>query len=121
MRIDSIQRAILLCVAFFAVLVWVTVLGMPRFVLLGYAAFSALTYLAYALDKRAAQRGEWRTREATLHLLSLLGGWPGALIAQAVFRHKTRKVAFQAVYWITVGLNCLGLAWAVYNVVSPLG
>lgn len=118
MRVDRVQRAILLCAAFFAALVWVTALGMPRFVLLGYAVLSALAYIAYGLDKRAARRGEWRTREATLHLLALLGGWPGALIAQRVFRHKTGKAPFQAVYWITVGLNCLGLAWAVYSVLS---
>lgn len=69
---------------------------------------SLITFCAYALDKRAARRGAWRTSESTLHLLALFGGWPGALLAQRWVRHKTRKVAFLRVFWITVVLNvCL--------------
>jgi uncharacterized membrane protein YsdA (DUF1294 family) len=41
----------------------------------------------------------------------LLGGWPGALLAQDLFRHKTSKTVFQAMFWCTVLLNCGGLAW----------
>lgn len=118
MRVNRVQRALLLSAVFFALLLWVTVLGVPLFVLPGYAVFSVIAYVAYAVDKRAAERGTWRTKEATLHLLALLGGWPGALIAQRVFRHKTRKASFQAVYWTTVGLNCMSLAWVVFNVIS---
>lgn len=46
-----------------------------------------------------------------LHLVSLLGGRPGALLAQKVFRHKARKQPFQAVFWVAVLVNCLALAW----------
>jgi len=71
-------------------------------VALAYPVASLLTYLFYWLDKRSALRGEWRTPEAQLHLFELMGGWPGALIAQQAFRHKTRKVSFQVVFWIIV-------------------
>lgn len=64
----------------------------------GMAAASALAWLAYRHDKRCAEVGEWRVSEATLHLLELLGGWPGAFLAQRKFRHKTRKVSFQIVF-----------------------
>ena len=64
----------------------------------------------YGLDKRAALRGEWRASEASLHIVALLGGWPGALIAQSVFHHKTRKQPFHTIFWATVALNCVGLA-----------
>lgn len=74
------------------------------------AALSVTTFLVYALDKRAARRRHWRVPEKLLHLLALLGGWPGALAAQQVLRHKTRKLQFQALFWTTVMLN-LSFLW----------
>lgn len=73
-----------------------------------YLGLSLLTFLVYAMDKAAAQKGAWRTSEQTLHGLALLGGWPGALIAQQVLRHKSSKQAFRAVFWGTVVLNVVG-------------
>jgi uncharacterized membrane protein YsdA (DUF1294 family)/cold shock CspA family protein len=70
--------------------------------LLVYPVVSLLTFALYWDDKRSATRGTWRTSEAMLHLFELLGGWPGALIAQQMFRHKTRKVSFQVVFWAIV-------------------
>ena len=46
-----------------------------------------------------------------MHWLSLLGGWPGALVAQQVLRHKSSKQSFRIVFWITVTINCGALAW----------
>ncbi|WP_418131657.1 cold shock and DUF1294 domain-containing protein [Variovorax sp. 375MFSha3.1] len=63
---------------------------------------SLLTFFVYGFDKNAAQAGRWRTAENTLHLLSLAGGWPGAWIAQRLFRHKVSKTNFMAIYWATV-------------------
>lgn len=85
----------------------------PLPVAAGYCAMSAVAFLLYRRDKRAAQAGDRRTRERTLHLASLLGGWPGGLAAQGRFRHKTRKATFQLVFWATVALNCAALAWAL--------
>ena len=71
--------------------------------------------IVYAADKSAARRHEWRTPERTLHLLALVGGWPGALVAQTVFRHKSRKTSFRIVFWTTVALNCGALAWWILS------
>jgi len=68
-------------------------------------SISVVTFIVYGVDKWAAMRNQWRIPENTLHLLSLAGGWPGALIAQQILRHKSRKPSFQAVFWITVALN----------------
>ncbi len=76
-----------------------------------YLAVSAITFFFYAKDKNAAQRGTWRTPESTLHLLALLGGWPGAAFAQAYLRHKSKKLSFRIVYWGTIIANCFGLYW----------
>ncbi|MET0026031.1 MAG: cold shock and DUF1294 domain-containing protein [Candidatus Thiodiazotropha sp.] len=80
---------------------------LPVPVMIYYWVLGAMTYLAYYFDKSAARAGHWRTRESTLHFLSLIGGWPGALIAQTAFRHKTRKQPFRAIFWSTVMMNGL--------------
>jgi uncharacterized membrane protein YsdA (DUF1294 family) len=72
-----------------------------------YAAASAIAFIAYGVDKRAARRGGRRIPESTLHALSLGGGWPGAFAAQQLFRHKTRKQPFRTVFWLTVAVNLL--------------
>ncbi|ROR22944.1 uncharacterized membrane protein YsdA (DUF1294 family) [Comamonas sp. BIGb0124] len=77
----------------------------PRAVLLLYLAASALCFLAYAHDKRAARRGAWRTPEKTLLMLGLAGGWPGGLLAQHYLRHKSAKASFQVAFWLTMLLN----------------
>lgn len=76
-----------------------------------YLASSIVTFLAYAIDKSAAQNDRWRTKESTLHILGLIGGWPGALLAQKTLRHKSRKQEFQTVFWVTVIANCFTLGW----------
>ena len=63
---------------------------------------SGFTYWMYAVDKRRAEDRLWRVREADLHLLELLGGWPGAFLAQRRLRHKCSKGSYQFVFWLIV-------------------
>jgi uncharacterized membrane protein YsdA (DUF1294 family) len=70
-----------------------------------YLVMSLLAAFLYWRDKRQARADGWRTPEKVLHAVELLGGWPGALIAQQLFRHKTRKVSFQLVFWLIVLLH----------------
>ena len=79
---------------------------------------SALAYGMYCLDKSAAQASRQRTPESTLHFVSLIGGWPGALIAQQQFRHKTIKQPFQTVFWTTVLFNIVLVAWLLSSGVA---
>jgi uncharacterized membrane protein YsdA (DUF1294 family) len=76
-----------------------------------YGVVSILTFLVYWNDKSAAQHGTWRTKESSLLLLGLAGGWPGAVVAQRVLRHKSRKQSFQVAFWGTVVMNSLALGW----------
>lgn len=80
--------------------------GLPALYLLA----SLATYAAYAVDKAAARRGRWRTPERTLHLLALIGGWPGALVAQQRLRHKSAKPTFRIAFATCVIVNCTALA-----------
>jgi len=84
-------------------------LPLPVWVL--YVGMSLVTYLVYWMDKSAALSNRSRTPENTLHLLALLGGWPGAIIAQQVLRHKSSKQEFRVVFWLSVTINCSILAW----------
>jgi uncharacterized membrane protein YsdA (DUF1294 family)/cold shock CspA family protein len=90
---------------------------LPGVVLALYLVASVVTFLAYAFDKSAASRNEWRTPEDTLHLLALVGGWPGGVAAQKLLRHKSAKKSFLISFWVTVVLNCGLLGWLL----SPAG
>jgi uncharacterized membrane protein YsdA (DUF1294 family) len=90
---------------------------LPALVFWLYWVASAMAFIVYKRDKSAAMRHQRRTPEKTLHLLALLGGWPGAILAQRLFRHKSKKLSFQITFWATIMLNCLALAWLL----SPEG
>ncbi|MCC5878589.1 MAG: DUF1294 domain-containing protein [Idiomarina sp.] len=100
--------------ALFLLIVSTAVLAgkVPWLVLGVYVVASVITFISYALDKSASTRkGARRTPESTLHVLSLLGGWPGALIAQHKLRHKTRKQPFRLILWLMIILNFAVFFW----------
>lgn len=74
-----------------------------------YVFLSTLTILFYGLDKKRALLSRWRIPENYLHLLELLGGWPGALLAQKDFRHKLTKSSYQQIFWTIVAIH--GVVW----------
>ncbi len=84
---------------------------MPIEVLYLYCFASVVAFLAYALDKSAAKNDKWRTPESHLHLLSIVGGWPGAFYAQKKLRHKSSKKEFKQVYWVGVFINICAFLW----------
>lgn len=67
-----------------------------------FGFISAITYFVYGHDKRRAEGGGWRIPERSLHVLELLGGWPGAFLAQRTLRHKCSKLGYQVVFWLIV-------------------
>lgn len=92
-----------------SILFWAGYIPIHIFTL--YWVGSFLTFIIYAKDKSAAQNGRWRTSESTLHLLAVIGGWPGASIAQQKLRHKSQKQSFRVAFWFTVLLNCGAFIW----------
>ena len=103
--------ALLVWVGLLAVLVRQAALPVSGPALLGgLALLNLATFTAYAMDKRAAAQGQWRTPENTLHALAAMGGWPAAWLAQRTLRHKSRKTSFLAAYVATVLLNLGALA-----------
>lgn len=73
-----------------------------------YLGASALCFVVYRRDKLAAAADRRRVSESTLLALGLVGGWPGAIIAQQVLRHKSSKASFRASFWSTVIVNVAG-------------
>ena len=67
-----------------------------------FGVMSLATFIVYSIDKRRAKQEGNRISEKTLHILSLLGGWPGAIAGQKLFRHKTYKKSFRFVFWLSV-------------------
>lgn len=108
------KQQLMLGVGFYAVLVLIAAMGKLSWSIVGwYALIGAVTYLVYAKDKEAAQKGTWRTPESTLHLLSILGGWVGAMMAQNYLRHKTKKPEFRLAYYLTVLVNLAVLLYLI--------
>lgn len=86
-----------------------------------YVLLSILTFVLYLADKRAAQANRWRTPENTLLILGLVGGWPGAAVAQQVLRHKTKKLSFRNKFWFTVIVNVIVFVFvAWYTSAHPI-
>jgi uncharacterized membrane protein YsdA (DUF1294 family)/cold shock CspA family protein len=80
----------------------------PNWVAVLYLAASVVCFVVYAKDKSAAVAGRWRVSERKLILLGLAGGWPGAILAQQILRHKSNKAPFRSAFWGSVVLNVVG-------------
>ena len=109
----------LLVIPAFALLYWYVV---SRFsfkpnVAIAYLVVSSIAFIAYAIDKSAAIQGRWRISESTLLFFGLVCGWPGALLAQQLLRHKTSKASFVSAFWATVLLNFFAL-YAVHSTMA---
>lgn len=114
-------KTLLAIPAFVVLFAGVAVLWKPPLWAAGlYVGLSAATFLVCAIDKAAAGRGAWRTPESNLHVLALAGGWPGALVAQQVLRHKSSKREFRQAFWGTVVLNVVGFVVLASPLRGPL-
>jgi len=75
---------------------------------------NVLTLTIYGIDKMAARKAWRRVPESTLLVFGLMGGWPGAIVGQQLFRHKTQKQPFKTYFIVSVVLS-LSVMVAVYQ------
>ena len=94
----------------------VTTVSVNWWIVYGVASMGSV--IGYWIDKNAAIQKSWRISETVLLLLGLVGGWPGAILAQELFRHKTRKGTFRYLFWMTVAINMA--AFVQINVLGGL-
>lgn len=118
--VDGLAALLMVAAFFWALLAAARSGHLPGMLVAVYALASAVAFVAYAVDKSAAINDRWRTPESRLHLLALAGGWPGALLAQRLLRHKSSKLPFQLLFWATVVLHFAVLGWLVSPAGSPL-
>ena len=111
-RFDPASAVVLAAFALLAACAALT-RGVPAWAALLYVGASVLCFVLYGVDKAAARAGRDRISESTLLSLGFVGGWPGALVAQQVFRHKTSKRSFQVRFWLSVVSNVALFIWAV--------
>ncbi|EZQ07143.1 MULTISPECIES: DUF1294 domain-containing protein [unclassified Acinetobacter] len=110
-KMQPMQVAIIAYILTLATLVLLGLLSMM--VVLVILLMNLITYGLYAHDKAAAQQGSQRVPENTLHVVSLLGGWPSAWLAQQRLRHKTQKQPFRKIYFCTIAFNILIILWII--------
>ncbi len=91
------------------------ILGGSYLFLVTYLITSIITFILTFRDKQQAVRQRARWAERTLHLWEFCGGWPGGLIGQRAFRHKTRKVSYQATFWCIVLLHLATWTYLIYR------
>jgi uncharacterized membrane protein YsdA (DUF1294 family) len=91
---------------------------MFKTIILGYLAWvmvmSLVTFVVYGWDKRQAKMGGRRVPENRLHGLAFLGGWPGAMLGQRYFRHKTHKAWFQFRTWGAAIVHAIAVSLFFY-------
>ncbi len=87
-------------------------MGIIAMVYLGYAVLiNVVTLVAYATDKAAAKAKARRTPEKTLLLLTIAGGWLGAMVGIYVLRHKSRHIRFIITAWVATVLHAILLGY----------
>lgn len=102
------------------IVIYIVVLGilaaigrLPALLPIFLILMNVVCYWFYSQDKEAAQLGNRRVPEQTLHVLSFLGGWPAAWLAQQRLRHKTQKASFLRIYRLTIIFHVLLLLWLI--------
>ena len=86
-----------------------------------FLLINMLTLVMYGADKMAARKGMRRVPEATLLVFGVTGGWPGAIVGQQLFRHKTQKQPFKTYFIISVivSVSVMGMIYKFYPFFLP--
>lgn len=80
-----------------------------------YLFMSFVSFILLFIDKKRAETNGWRISELYLHLVELLGGWPGALLGQKYIRHKTKKWRYRLVLWLIIIIHAIVWFYLIYG------
>lgn len=76
---------------------------MMKALILLLVLFNLMTFFVFGYDKYLARSNRRRISEKTLLTLALIGGSVGAVFAQKIFRHKSRK--YRNLFWFILGVQ----------------
>ncbi|MBR4800389.1 MAG: DUF1294 domain-containing protein [Clostridia bacterium] len=79
-----------------------------------FAVMSLIGFASMGIDKKKAQEGKWRTKEATLFLIAILFGGVGSTLGMWIFRHKTKHWYFAVFFPIFALIDIAALAAGLY-------
>lgn len=85
------------------------------YILLYFVIINLIAIFMYWLDKRSAQKNQWRISERDLLIIAALGGWFGSLFAMKKFRHKTQKKKFTFGIPLIFVIELVILIYLCYN------
>jgi uncharacterized membrane protein YsdA (DUF1294 family) len=71
-------------------------------------SINIVTFLAMFIDKKRAEKGEWRIKESTLLGLAMLGGSIGGITGMYVFRHNKKTKILSGISCNINNRNCTG-------------
>ncbi|WP_020471747.1 DUF1294 domain-containing protein [Zavarzinella formosa] len=109
---SSFKPPVLVAILVVAALMTAAFLGrLPKWVVAFCLVACVVSFVMMAIDKRRAEQRQRRISERALHLIELVGGWPGSLAAQHLVRHKNRKLSYQIEFIICAAVNSTGLLW----------
>ncbi|MBI4427249.1 MAG: DUF1294 domain-containing protein [Candidatus Magasanikbacteria bacterium] len=93
---------------------WFLELNLPTQILLLYfLLINLISFFYIGVDKMKAQLNRRRVSEKTLWLSALIGGSLGTLLGMHFFRHKTKKISFQAILAIILAIQIFLILSAV--------
>lgn len=76
-------------------------------VILWYFAINIVLFILMGIDKYRAVHKKWRIPEATLLISSCLGGFVGGFLGMHLFHHKSKKIYFHIIFWLSALLHIL--------------
>ncbi|MCJ8323049.1 MAG: DUF1294 domain-containing protein [Rhizobiales bacterium] len=80
-----------------------------------YTGMSLLCFILFFIDKTRSEANGWRIAELYLHIVELLGGWPGAYLGQKYIRHKTKKLKYKLILWLITFIHLAFWAYLIYG------
>jgi uncharacterized membrane protein YsdA (DUF1294 family) len=86
---------------------------LTKIIIIYFTAINIITFITFGIDKGKAINHNRRVSEKTLWIMSLVGGSLGALFAMKIFRHKTKKLSFQAMLAVILLLQIFVIYWIV--------
>ncbi len=93
---------------------------MTAYVLYWLIAANLIAFALMVIDKRRADKGLWRIREATLLDWARIGGAIGTVAASRLVRHKTRKQPFADDMHFLFAMEVVLLALWAFGLFDPL-
>ena len=82
--------------------------------IVAFGIMSILGFISMGVDKKKAQEGKWRTKEATLFAIAILFGGVGSTLGMYVFRHKTKHWYFAVFFPIFALIDIAALVVGIY-------